>query len=787
VRRHPLARCEECPLAVGGKLVPSLVPSSGKAKVAFVGEAPSQADTRTGTIFTGPSGKLLNIVMHHHGIERSDVVMTNACMCRPADGKAPPKSAIMACRPRLLAELQEAGVETAVALGNTAAEALTGQSKVTQLRIGPGKEYSYLDGVRVICTINPAAALRQGDQFPFIVQDIGKIDAEPTPWSAPDYVVADDEDTALAYLKQVLDRTPPDGVLVVDIESNIEKDVSFEVPSQHKLLCIGIGYAPNKVLVIGEKALESEKVHDALADTLNARKLVCQNGKFDLKGLYHTVGPLELWFDTMLASYVFDERSQIHGLKYQASEYLGAPQYEEEIKPYVTAGSGYGSIPRDILYKYNAYDVASTYSLWGMYERRFSNHPAGEELRKVHDYLVAASNQLMYVELNGIAIDRTYLQTLDREYVESLVDIRAQITKTTGMEINPNSPMQVKKYFLTKGIDMASTDAAHLQALVDMPAGKLPQDEDEVRAFLDLLLKHRSEAKMHGTYVKGIAKRMYAGRVFPTFLLHGTTSGRLSCRNPNLQNIPRDSKLRKQFVPTKEENRFIQLDYAQAELRVLSFLAQDSYFRGIFNDGTIDVFDDLTPRLFGEHLTKESVGPAKWKEMRIRVKAFVYGLNYGRGAGTIAEEFDMTLEEANRLKRNFFEVIPEIVAFQEETKRMVRAGEDLVTPWGRHRRYALITKENEHNVMNEALSFLPQSTASDMCLLALTWTRPQIKGLGFIRNIVHDSLLIEGHEKDMEEIGAIAEVNMLKAAYHIVGDFVKFKVDSSIGMNWGEV
>jgi DNA polymerase-1 len=334
---------------------------------------------------------------------------------------------------------------------------------------------------------------------------------------------------------------------------------------------------------------------------------------------------------------------------------------------------------------------------------------------------------------------------------------------------------------------MASTDEAHMMKLLDMLKTRNLEAKEEVEDFVHTLLNHRSEAKAHGTYVKGIAKRLYRGRVYSSFNLHTTTTGRLSSRNPNLQNIPRQSKLRRQFVPANDENLFGQVDYSQAELRVLSFLSGDQYFRRIFNDGEIDVFDDLTPILYPAAGTKEETDPAAWKELRIRIKAFVYGLGYGREHQSIAQEFKISEREALQLKHNFFEVIPEIVAFQEDVKRRVHAGEELITPFGRHRRFSLITKENRKNVENEALAFLPQSTASDMCLQALYWTRKEIRGLGWIRNIVHDSLLIEAPRNTIEECMAIAERNMIKSAETIVGDYVKFAVDSKIGKDWGSV
>lgn len=765
-----------------------------KVDIAFVGEAPGKGEVQSGIPFTGPSGKLLNIVMEHHGIKREEVFLTNATLCRPATGETPPDTAIDACRGRLESELRDRGVGTVVAMGNSAAKSTLGLGGVTKLRVGPGRPHRSLDQVRVITTLHPAACLRQGDMFPHLVADVGKINVKPVVFQEPRYIVVDDEASAL----QAIEELKAYKELVVDIEVDIEKDTAFDHPDRYGMLCIGIAYAPDKAVVFGEEACKFESVLDALADLLLASFLIAQNGKFDLAGLYPHLGPLTLHFDTMLASYVFDERPGIHGLKYQAQEYLGAPAYDDEIKKYVGPRDGYGVVPRPILYKYNALDVCCTFQRYQQQLELF-DRPENKGLRKVHDFLVAASNQIMYLELNGIAIDKEYLDKLTEEYMASLEKLGDEIgviaqrgakkdfydQASRGRRfLNPASPMQVKAWLYDNGVKVDSTDESTLHLIIDR-CRKL-EGMEVVVEFCEALLRHRRENKLYGTYVKGVRKRLYRGRVYPTFLLHGTTTGRLACRNPNLQNIPRESKIRRLYVPAKPENVLLNVDYSQAELRVLSYLAGDSYFRDIFNAGDRDLFDELTPVLYPDK-PRETVSAGEWKELRIRVKAFVYGLSYGREAGSIASEFNISRSEAMKLQRNFFKVIPEIVAFREETRQKVLDGKDLITPWGRRRRYTLITPENKHDIMNEALAFLPQSTASDMCLQALTWLRPELKGKAFIRNTIHDALLIECHADDAEEVAQLVSKRMIESAETIVGDYVAFATDYKVGKNWGEV
>jgi DNA polymerase-1 len=296
------------------------------------------------------------------------------------------------------------------------------------------------------------------------------------------------------------------------------------------------------------------------------------------------------------------------------------------------------------------------------------------------------------------------------------------------------------------------------------------------------MLKHRREAKLYGTYVKGIRKRLFRGRVYPTFLLHGTTTGRLACRNPNLQNIPRESSIRAQFVPGRPGRVFVQCDYSQAELRVLTWLAQEEYFRAIFNDPTRDLFDELAPVLYGN---LDGLDPAARKEKRIRVKAYVYGLSYGREAGSIAQEFRIPVAEASSGMEAFFGVIPNVVSYQKSVWDQIKSGRDLQTPFGRKRRFYLITDENFTDCYKEGLAFRPQSISSDICLRAFYRVRPKLKGKALIRNLVHDSILAECEPEDAEEVSKTLNDYMLESAYDLVGDYVQFKTDATVGTNWG--
>jgi DNA polymerase-1 len=773
----------------------------GVKRIAIVGEAPGFAEATYGRPFTGPSGKLLTEVLRYNGFRRSEVMLTNVCLCRPPDNATPPRAAVAACRERLARELAGFNPTDIVALGGTAGTLLAdARGTITALRVGPPKQpaafiRNYLaeeSSVRVIPTWHPAYCLRTADAFPALVSDIGKInDSEREPWREPEWRAFDDAPSALEALEFLYNV---EGPLVIDIEVGFDKDVDFDHPNNYGLLCVGIAYARGRGLVLGETALADDAVGDGLRKVLREtasgerRRLIAHNGKFDLAGLYPylTQGgrayDAELWFDTMLASYALDERPGNHGLKVLAVEKLGAPKYDDEIKKYIPRRGNYGNIPRPILYKYNAFDVACT---WDLYEL-FSEMLERQDLRRVHDFMVAASNQLIFLELNGITIDREYMSKLSDAYLERLYAIEQQlddiVVASTGhlgedawLHINPRSPKQVKDYLATQGVRVVSTNEETLKALRE----RLPEGSPRGQ-FVRILLGYRRQHKLYSTYIAGFRKRMYRGRIYTTYLLHGTTSGRLASRNPNLQNIVRDSEIRRQFAVSRPENVLVQCDYANAEARVMAVLAQDEHLREILSNQTpgYKFFNVLSDQLYGA---------GKWgKEEYIRTKAFFYGIGYGREAYSIAMEYKVPVAEAERQYNEFLGLFPGVMAWQDSVRAHVKSGKPLISPFGRRRRFWLITDQNLKDVFNEALSYLPQSTASDICLASLTRVRPMLRGLGFLRLTIHDALVAECPESKVDEVSELLSTVMAEEGAKF-STYVPWPVDTSVGKSWGDL
>lgn len=781
-RKHPLAKCEECPLYKTGKYVPSDYQKNEKAEYVLLGEAPGGMEAKVGRPFVGMSGKLLDATLEEVGVDKRKAVLTNTCLCRPLANETPTPAAVKACKPALKDLLEKVEPKYVVAMGNTAASAMLNRStRITKDRVGPPKEVG--KPYKVIPTVHPAACLRNPNMFPMLAADLQKLKPGATKqWEPPVYKVFDDEVSACRAIAQLKATTAYD-TLVVDLEVGEEKDDSFGHPNT--LLAVGIAYKSGAAIVIGAKAVKSTTVRKALSDLFFNKKLVCHNGKYDLGVLYRMgFGTFKLYRDTMLMAYTIDEVPGTKGLKYLAKELLGAPDWDLEIKQYTTGKDGsWDKIPKDILYKYNAYDVNCTWDLLHLLPNRMD-----ENDWKLHAFLCRASDALMLIESEGIYIDQAELERLSvemelnienkkkklqefaAEYINKFTDQQRRLVEKGG-GFNPNSPVQVAGLLKAiSGVTFTTTDADTLSKLVNK--------REPLASFAKDMLYYRKITKLYGTYVKGTESRIDEdGRVRTSYLLHGTETGRLSARNPNVQNVPRTNEygnIRKVYAAAPG-NAFIYADYSNIEGRVVAVLSGDENMLELMRDPNSDIHSTVAESIFGPTFTKNN---------RVLAKSVVHGANYARTAHGIAEGLAIPVGEATKVYNGYHRLFPNVKTWHAAIKHQVlNTDEPLITPYGRKRRFALIVPDNSEDVYKEGLAFKPQSIASDICLTAAV----QLKEEGFaVRLLVHDGIGIEVLEDKVDEaVPRIREVMMESARYFTT--IIPFYVDIQVGASWGEV
>lgn len=802
--KAPHAKCDECSLKEQ-KFVPGEGPD--KAEVVFVGEAPGAQEAFQGKPFAGQAGKLLNKCLEQLGIDRSKCYVTNTCLCRPEKNRTPKADEIEACRDRLIAEVKVREPKIVVVLGNTAIKAILGlRQGVTSVR---GKSF-WSDELNcwVMPTYHPAAILRQPGMFQDYAADLQKITeiAKKDPDEKDqdletEYWVVNNLTTAL----KVIVFLKKQKLISCDIETS-----GFN-PRKDRIIAVGFTWEKGKSIIFEEEVLQDELVKWNLKGLFESKsiKWLWQNGKFDCKFFQIQFGyDMQIHEDTMLKHYCLDERKGTHDLTRLSIEYLGAEDYEAEFKATLPhKGASYDQAPKEALYKYLSHDTDYPFRLNRIFDKLMEQEG---NVRKAYEHLlIPASKMLMEVEIHGILVDLKYIEELEKRYTQELTQMRKDMidivkqmgwdsadyvektdAKTEPNEFNLNSPkqlayaifdlMKLPKY---EGKRTTKEDAIKywLEEVL-----KKPDDEEKLKEWLDkspvnkfvhLLAEYRKKSKLYSTYVKGVAEAVEDdGRVHCTFLLHGTETGRLSSRGPNMQNIPRGPEIRNAFI-APPRHVLLQADYSQAELRVLATLSGDDFLRDVYLTGK-DLHDEVAREIYGPNFTKEQ---------RVRAKAVNFGIAYGRTEYSLAKEYNMSKAEAKQLINDWFARMPKAKRYIQESRQKPRKGQIPETPFGRRRRFGLITDDNAWAIENEAVNFPIQSTASDLTLRSAIILHEKLKGKAHILNLVHDSILFEVPEDNVKEVAQIVKEVMERVPQEELKTDIPFVVDLEVGQRWGSL
>lgn len=611
-----------------------------------------------------------------------------------------------------------------------------------------------------------------------------------------------------------------DGWLACDIET---RRVEWE---DNILLSIGFAYGPNHCLALYNLPLCGAK-HDAscctehdgeLLKTLNwvfkqdDIKYIWHNGKFDCGRLKYLCNiDAHVTDDTMLQHFCcINEKQGTHGLKDLGQLYLQAPAWDDELdkikrewcrqRKVPLKEFMYDYIPTETLIPYMQRDCIATYRLHALF-----NELARPGSEFIYKQLCRASTAYGAIELAGQQIDVDYLEELEADLDKLVIQSQKRLDAVSGKYWNPmlyaaatgakvkpdaafspKSPKQLK-WMLGEvmGHPVPSTDATTMQTLMDEIDSMGDAADPDAKEFMESILDVRKYSKYLETYVLGIRDVLCRdSRVRCTFNLHGTETGRLSSSNPNMQNIPRNKMIKNLIIATPG-TRFLQLDYSQAELRVLAMLSGDPALIDIYVSGK-DLHDAVADMMFGPDGHKD-------KELRNLAKTINFGIAYGRGAGSIATKFKKSMREAQDIIDKWFKPMPKVKEFINNRRRMATRGEPCVTIFGRERHFVITDAELNH-IQNEYINTPIQGTASDFTMLSLLdiydYLEANWRGKARIVSTVHDSIILEVEDKPeyLKEIGNTCVNIMAQTPLRYVPDCpVPFVADAEIGYKWGEM
>ncbi|MGI6466712.1 MAG: DNA polymerase I [Sphaerochaetaceae bacterium] len=531
-----------------------------------------------------------------------------------------------------------------------------------------------------------------------------------------------------------------------------------------------------------KKYLDEDEVKKVLKKHLVERKLqlVGQNLKYDYKVLKRWgIESVELAFDTMIAAWLLDS-SSLFNLDFLAQKYLDNYETIKYSDVVPDKKSLFSSVSLEAATDYGAEDADVTWRLYEVLKPLLKK----EELEDLfYDVEMKLVKILADMELTGIELDQNSLEVFNIEITKRIDEIESAIFDEVGYEFNINSPKQLQTVLfeernLTPGKKTKtgySTAEAVLEKLA--PFDIVPR----------LILENRTLVKLKNTYVETLPTMINptTKRVHTSYSQTGTATGRLSSRNPNLQNIPIRSEegrqIRKAFV-AKEGSLFLSADYSQIELVVLAHLADDKYLKEAFIRGE-DIHRHTASLIF--EVFSEMVS----SEQRRIAKTINFGVMYGMSAFRLSNELGISRQQAQNFITNYFERFSKVKDFMQKVIDQTLETKSVTTLLGRKRFIPEISSRNkmeqaqaERIAVNSAI----QGSAADIMKLAMINVVKKMESKNLKSKLllqVHDELIFEVVEDEMDVMKELV-VNEMENSYNLS---IPIKVSVETGKNWGEM
>ena len=483
----------------------------------------------------------------------------------------------------------------------------------------------------------------------------------------------------------------------------------------------------------------------------------------------------------MLASYLLTPQARRHNLDQLTLEYF--KKNKTSIKDLIGSGKNEISMKEVSIEKVKDYcceDVDFTTRLKNLFEKRLKENGLDMLLDDIEVPLLPI---LAKMERHGIYLDKEKLKEMSITLNYQIKEIEEDIFSEIGEKFNLNSPKQLSEILYdrlklkppTRKKTEYATGAKILEALaVESPVvGKI--------------LEYRGLEKLRSTYVDALPAQVQpvTERIHCSFNQSVTATGRLSCTDPNLQNIPVRSaegrKIREGFRPQKQGWSYLAADYSQIELRLLAHFSKDPELIHAFQRGTdIHTYTaSLVFDIFQEMVTKE---------MRYQAKTVNFGILYGQGPFGLSQELKISMRDASAFIKSYFEKYPKVAQFLTDSKEKVRKEGFAQTLFGRKRPIAEIYSKNptiraaaERLAVNTPL----QGTAADIIKLAMIHIDTILKERnleGYMILQVHDELIFEVPDKEIEIFKKIVTEHM----ENVIELKVPLLIDIEVGKNWGE-
>ncbi len=581
-------------------------------------------------------------------------------------------------------------------------------------------------------------------------------------------------------LEKVLSEIEDQSVVAFDLETTSTDDM--------QAIPVGFSFA-NKdceayyvpLMAYGERYISDEDAKAILSKHLARFKVVGQNIKYDLKILRRWgVNSLHPYADTMLMAWLVDSASNRYNMDDLAKKYLNYTTIKfEEV---VSKDQLFSDISLDNAVKYGAEDSDITLRLYQTLLPKLQALGLDKILFELEMPLVEI---LCNMELEGVLLQPSCLERFKGDLEKEISNVQDSIFTLCNKSFNLNSPKQLQEIlFVDRKLPTGkkthsgfSTDSDVLEELATNTDDPVPP----------LILRYRMLNKLLSTYVLTLPSLINSntGRIHTSFFQTGTATGRLSSKNPNLQNIPirteEGRKIRDAFVP-KNGCVLMSADYSQIELVVLAHLSGDKNLKEAFTVGE-DIHKDTAAKIF-------KIFPEMVTAQQRRVaKTINFGIMYGMSAFRLSKDLKIPRFEAKKFIDVYFEEYSGVRDFIEKVKTQARQDGFVRTSMG-HIRYIPEIKSSNKTVLagaeRIAVNTIIQGTAAEIMKLAMIATSKAIKENGLSSKIllqVHDEMIFEVPNDEVEKMTSLVRSCMEKA-YKLS---IPLKVGLETGSSWGEM
>ena len=582
-------------------------------------------------------------------------------------------------------------------------------------------------------------------------------------------------------LNSIIKKLDLSGVDNVKENKDIFKDFSYQVGDKNMIsgdkvtvvldfdgdnissAAVGAG---NNAVVLNEQddikeLLEDDSIAKVMFDVKEA--IVKLNCRIDIKNIAD---------DTAIAAYLVDPAKNEYTIEKLASEYFGTVIEKPEVKQL--------SLLDDVETDRSEYLAKCAVALGVLNERIGDKIKENGQEKLYQEVELPLVTVLAHLEINGFLVDDHQLKEFADKLGEKIDALTNEIYMLAGEEFNINSPKQLGVILFEKlelkPVKKTKTGYATNADVLEKLRDKHP--------IVNFIMEYRQLAKLKSTYCDGLRAVVNPNthRIHSVFTQTVTVTGRLSSTEPNLQNIPTRTELgreiRKMFV-AKEGYVLVDADYSQIELRVLAHIANDETMINAFRNNE-DIHAVTASQVLGIPLEDVT------KEQRSSAKAVNFGIVYGIGEFSLAQDLHISVKEAKAYIESYLEKYHGVRNYMESIKEQAKKDGYVKTMLNRIR-YIPELKSPNYNIRQfgerVALNTPIQGTAADIIKLAMVRVDNRLINEGLKSKLilqVHDELIVEAHKDEVDKVKQILSEEMQSA----MELNVPLKVDMSTGHSW---